>query len=105
LRNATAADEWSRAALIAENRLALAALAVPLTEGGERGSDDDGRVTWETRVVPYVAPNTSNELAAASETLQTRLLQVSVDLRFPGPNGERSLSLSTVKLARKEAPQ
>ena len=105
LKNVSAADEWSRAALVAENRLAMAAMAVPLKEGGDRGSDDDGRITWETRIAPYVTPDTSPELAAASEMIPTRLMRVSVDVHFPGPNGERSLSLATVKLARKEIPQ
>jgi general secretion pathway protein I len=104
LRNVSAADEWSRAALVAESRLAQAAAATPLREGGERGTDE-GDIAWETKVAPYIAPNTSNELAAASEALPTRLLRVSVDVRFPGPNGERTLEVATVKLARKEAPQ
>ena len=37
LLNASAADEWSRASLVAESRLAAAAGAVPLVETTDRG--------------------------------------------------------------------
>lgn len=106
LRNASAAEDWSRATLVAESRLAQATAATPLKEVSDRGSDDDGRIAWETKVAPYVAPNTSPELAAASENLPVRLYRVTVDVRFPGADGsERKLQLATVKIARRETLQ
>ena len=106
LTNASAADEWSRAVLIAESRLAAASHAVPLVEATERGDVDDGRVTWETRVVAWQPPGVDAELARVSEGMMTRLYRVEVDVRFPGLAGrERTLSLATVRLAAKDAPR
>ena len=42
LRNASAADEWSRALLLAESQLDLAASVQPLKETTESGSDVSG---------------------------------------------------------------
>lgn len=106
LTNASAADEWSRAVLLAESRLAIASHAVPLVEATERGDADEGRVHWETRVVAWQAPGVTPELERASEGMTTRLYRVEVDVRFPGLAGrERTFSLSTVRLAAKDAPR
>jgi general secretion pathway protein I len=106
LRNASASEDWSRATLVAESRLALAAAATPLKEASDRGTDDDGRIAWETKVAPYITPNTSPELATASENLPVRLFRVTVDVRFPGVDGsDRKLQLATVKIARRETLQ
>jgi len=106
LRNASAAEDWSRATLVAESRLAQATAATPLREGSDRGSDEEGRFAWETKVAPYATPNTSPELASASENLPVRLYRVTVDVRFPGVDGnERKLQLATVKIARRETLQ
>jgi general secretion pathway protein I len=103
LRNAGSAEEWSRAVLVAEGQLAAAASVVPLRDGSNAGSADDGRIQWTTRVEPYVAPNTSPDLLNASAQLPSTLLRVSVDVSFPGDSGAaRSIALSTVKLVRKE---
>ena len=102
LRNASAAEEWSRALLIAESQQDLVASTLPLKETTERGSDSTGRIQWETRVVPYVPQDSTPDLERAGELLGTRLLRVTTDVRFPGvASGERTLSLSTVKLAQK----
>ena len=103
LRNAGAAEEWSRATLVAEGRLAQAAAAVPLKEGRAAGSEDDGRINWTTRVEPYVPSDVSPELMNASATLPMGLLRVSVSVSFPGATGlDRTITLSTVKLMRKD---
>lgn len=99
LGNASAADEWTRALLVAQSRLELAAATQPLRETTDAGSDADGRITWRTSVTPYVPPDANPDLERASESMPTRLYRVSVDVRFPGGNGkDRSVSLSTVKL-------
>ena len=99
LGNAAAASEWSRALLVAQTRLAVAASALPLRESTDQGSETDGRVRWETKVAPYTPPNTTDDLERASEALPARLYRVSVDVRFPSDNGgERIVSLSTLKL-------
>jgi general secretion pathway protein I len=99
LGNAAAADEWTRALLVAESRLALAASAVPLRETADAGTDADGRIVWRTSVTPYVPPDADPDLERLSQSMPTKLYRVTVDVRFPGTAGrERSLSLSTVRL-------
>jgi general secretion pathway protein I len=106
LQNASAAEDWSRAVLVAESRLAAAVNVQPLVEASERGDDDDGRIKWETRVRTWEPPNVDPELARISGGMTTRLYRVEVDVRFPGLAGrERSLSLATVKLAAKDPPR
>jgi general secretion pathway protein I len=105
LGNAAAADEWSRATLIAETRLTMAANVEPLREGSDQGNESNGRVRWETKVAPYDPPNTSDDIARASETMPTRLYRVTVDVHFPSDNGgERTVSLATLRLAQRNPP-
>jgi general secretion pathway protein I len=99
LRNASSAEDWSRAMLVAQSRLVEAANAQPLREVSAAGTDADGRIAWQTTVAPYVTPDPNPDLERLSETMATRLYRVSIDVRFPGDQGrERALSLSTVKL-------
>lgn len=103
LGNASVADEYSRALLLAESRLAEAASALPLVETTERGDADEGRVRWETRVKAWDPPDVAPDLAKQSESMPTRLYRVEVDVRFPGPAGrERTVSLATVKLGPRD---
>ena len=105
LANASAAEEWSRALLLAESQLELAASAQPLKESTERGTDSTGSIQWETSVVAYAPPDANPDAERAAELLGTRLLRVTTEVRFPGAvSGERKLSLTTVKLAPR-APQ
>ena len=99
LTNASAAGDWSRALMLAETRLELAASTQPLRESTDRGVEDDGRLQWEARVGPYIGPDADPEADRTAETLPMRLYRVVVDVKFPGQNGgERTLSLATVKL-------
>ena len=99
LGNASAADEWTRALLVAQSRLALAAAAQPLLATTDAGSEADGRISWQTSVAPYVPPDPDPDLERESDALATRLYRVTVDVRFPGPSGApRTLTLSTVKI-------
>src|SRR6187549_1248558 len=54
LGNASAAEDWSRAMLVAQSRLELAASAQPLRESNDNGTEPDGRIAWRTSVAPYV---------------------------------------------------
>lgn len=106
LQNASAAQDWSRAVLIAESRLTAAANAQPLVESSERGEEDEGRVRWETRVKAWEPVGVDPELVRVSDGMLTRLYRVEVDVHFPGLAGrERALSLATVKLAAKDTPR
>ena len=103
LQNASAAEDWSRAVLVGQSRLAAAANTVPLVEATERGDDDAGRIRWESRVKSWEPPGVEPELARISGGMTTRLYRVEVDVSFPGLAGrDRALSLSTVKLAAKD---
>jgi len=105
LGNAAAANEWSRALLVAETRLTVAASAQPLREASDQGVEADGRIRWEAKVTPYEPPNLPDDIARASETMPTRLYRVSVDVRFPSDNGtDRTISLATLKLAARNPP-
>ena len=99
LRNVSAAEDWSRALLVAESRLEEAAAAQPLREGSERGADATGLVQWEARVTTYDAPDVDPDLERGSEALATRMYRITVDVRFTGANGrERTFSLATVRV-------
>ncbi len=97
LRNASAAEDWSRALLV-ESRLEEAAAAQLLREGSERGADATGLVQVGG-ATPYDAPGVDFDLERASEALATRMYRVTVDVRFTGANGrERTFSLATVRV-------
>ncbi|HVE48752.1 MAG TPA: type II secretion system protein [Casimicrobiaceae bacterium] len=105
LANAGASSEWSRAILVAESRLAAAANAVPLVETTDQGTDDDGRIRWQSRTSVWEPTDVEPELLKISEAMTTRLYRVEVDVRFPGLAGsDRSLTLSTLRLAAKGLP-
>ena len=99
LGNASAADDWTRALLVAQSRLALAAATVPLREASDGGTEPDGRIAWRTAVTPYVPAEADPEFDRTTQAMPTRLYRVTVDVQFPGANGQpRTLSLSTLKL-------
>jgi general secretion pathway protein I len=99
LNNVSAAEEWSRALLVAQSQLEVAAATQPLRVQDERGVDESGKVRWTSRVVTYTVPDVDPELDRASEQLAMRLYRISVDVAFDGADGrERSLSLATMRL-------
>lgn len=103
LNNAGAADEYSRAAVFAESRLALAGLDLPLRESNDQGTSDDGRYTWATKVEPYVPPGASDDQARLAQLLPMRLWRLSVVVSWPGEMGNsRSFAISTVRMAMKQ---
>jgi type II secretion system protein I len=103
LTNASAADDASRAVLVAESVLAEAASVQPLREATQQGSLDDGRIEWTTKVAPYAAPGVNPDAERGSESLPLRLFRVSVEVMFPSANGgKRTLSLATTRIAAKD---
>ncbi|MCC6870600.1 MAG: prepilin-type N-terminal cleavage/methylation domain-containing protein [Burkholderiales bacterium] len=102
LGNVAAADEWSRALVIAESRLEAAAAAQPLKEGSERGQSADGRIQWAATVAPYAPAAVDPDLDRASEALAMRLFRISVEVTYRGGDGKpRTLALATVRLGPK----
>ncbi len=105
LGNASAADDWSRALLVAQSRLATATSTQPFVEAADSGTEDEGRIRWDSRVAPWSPPGVDAELARVSEAMTPRLYRIEVDVRFPGvAGGERTISLTTVRLAARDAP-
>jgi general secretion pathway protein I len=99
LNNVSAAEEYSRALLVAESQLEAAAGAQPLRETSERGVDNSGRVQWESRVAPDVIADVDPDLERASESLAMRPYRITVEVKLKGGDGrDRTLSLATVRL-------
>jgi general secretion pathway protein I len=102
LRNASGAADWTRALLVAQSRLELAASAQPLREASDAGAEPDGRIAWRASVTPYIAPDANPDVERASESMPTRLFRISVDVTFPGDDGKsRTVSLSTLRIGQR----
>ena len=103
LNNASLADEYSRAVLYAESRLAAATVETPLRERSDQGASDDGRYAWSTKVETYVPPGATADQERMAQMLPLRPWRLTVIVSWPGDfGGQRSLSLSTVRLAIKQ---
>jgi general secretion pathway protein I len=104
LGNASAADDYSRAVLVAESALAAAAAEQPLREATQSGSADDGRIAWTTRVAPYAPPGVSPDIEQAAESMPIRLYRISAEVTFPAPTGgQRTFALATVRVGARDA--
>ena len=103
LGNAGAADDYSRAILVAESALAEAAGQVPLREGALQGTADEGRITWTARVQAYPAAANADAGQAAS-LMAIRLWQIVADVTFQGGDGKpRAFSLATARIGARDA--
>jgi general secretion pathway protein I len=103
LNNASLADEYSRAVLYAESRLAAAAVETPLRERSDQGASDDGRYAWSTKVESYALPGATADQERMAQMLPLRPWRLTVTVSWPGDfGGQRSLALSTVRLAMKQ---
>jgi general secretion pathway protein I len=99
LNNASAADDYSRAVLVAESALAAAAATQPLREDTQSGSADDGRIAWTTRVAPYSPPGISPEFEGAAESMPNRLYRIAAEVTFAAPSGgQRTFALATTRI-------
>lgn len=104
LGNASAADDSSRALLVAESVLAEAASTQPLKEASQQGTVDDGRIEWTTKVTPYTAPGVNPDTERGSDSLPLRLFRVTAEVAFPAANGgKRTLALATTRIAARDA--
>ncbi len=103
LGNATLADEYSRATLFAESRLAAVSVEAPLKEGSLQGNSEDRRYAWTTVISPYTPPGSTPDLDIAATAMAVRLWKIAVTVAWPGtPGNERTVVLSTVRIAIKE---
>jgi general secretion pathway protein I len=103
LGNASLSDEYSRATLYAESRLASPGVETPLREGVQQGTSDDGKYAWTARIEPYRPPGSTPDLDAAVDLMPVRLWHIAVKVSWPGVAGsDRSIALATVRLAARE---
>jgi general secretion pathway protein I len=103
LGNATLADEYSRATLYAESRLAAISVEAPLKESTLQGNSDDGLYAWTAVIAPYTIPGSTPDLESAATAMPVRLWKLAATVTWPGtPGSERSVALSTVRIAVKE---
>jgi general secretion pathway protein I len=103
LGNATLADEYSRATLYAESRLAAVSVETKLKEGTVQGNSDDGHYAWTAAISPYMPPGSTPDLDGAATAMAVRLWKLAVTVTWPGtPGNERSVALSTVRIAIKD---
>jgi general secretion pathway protein I len=103
LGNASLSDEYSRATLFAESRLASPGVETPLREGAQQGTSDDGKYAWTSRIEPYRPPGSTPDLDAAVDLMPVRLWRIAVTVSWPGvAGGARSIALATVRLAARE---
>ncbi|MEO8485274.1 MAG: prepilin-type N-terminal cleavage/methylation domain-containing protein [Betaproteobacteria bacterium] len=100
LGNAGVAEDASRAVLVAQSRLDAA--RGEMRAGGASGTEDD-RYAWTTRIEPWESPESAAQPGVAGLITPTQLFRITVEVRYPGAGGrERTLALSTLKLARRE---
>ncbi|CAG0965732.1 Type II secretion system protein I [Burkholderiales bacterium] len=100
LGNAGIAEDASRAVLVAQSRLD-AARASP-RPGSDSGVEEGGRIAWSTRVEAWTSPD-APQAGNPAQLSATQLYRVSVEVRYPGAGDrERTLALSTLRLARRE---
>ena len=104
LVNASAADDYTHAVLVAESALAEAAAAVPLVETTGTGTAEEGRISWTTHVTAYNPPDLTPDVERVAETMPTRLFRVTADVTFAAPSGgTRTFALATLRVGAREA--
>lgn len=91
LRNTGIAHEYSRAVTLAESKLAEVGVTEPLAPGERQGAFD-GQYRWRTQVAEYIDGG-----GRAPEPLQA--YRVTVRVSWEGAQGDRSVALSTLRLA------
>jgi general secretion pathway protein I len=104
LVNASAADDYTHAVLVAESVLTEAAAAVPLVETTGSGSAEEGRISWTTQVTAYNPPDSTPDIERVSEAMPMRLYRITAAVTFAAPSGgTRSFALATLRLGPRDA--
>lgn len=105
LTNIAAADDYSRAVLVAESVLTEAAGTQPLREASQAGTADDGRIAWTTQVTPYTPPQVDpGTQPQPTETMAVRLFRIVAEVTFPAANGKpRTFTLATIRVGARES--
>lgn len=96
LRAATVGDQYTRATLIAQSKLAELTVDGNAVEGVYTGEVDDG-YRWQATVRPFTYPD-----APPTDSLSVRPLTVSVDVSWQDGLDPRTVSLATMVLATRQ---
>jgi general secretion pathway protein I len=91
LRAARSGDQYTRATIIAQSRLAALGVEQPLREGVSSGTDDDP-YHWRVTVSPYL----DDQMPVADHVLQP--LTVHVEVFWEEGGSARSVSLTSILL-------
>jgi general secretion pathway protein I len=103
LGNVAVSEEYSRATLYAESRLAALGVEAPLREGAQQGTSDDGYYAWTAKIESYTPPGITADMDSAAATMAIRIWRLAVTVRWPGVAGsERSIALATMRVAARE---
>ena len=97
LRNATTAEDYSRALLIAESKMAALGVEKPLREGTDSGSEYDGQYAWQINIAPYILPD-SDAQADAPSPGGSKLVQADVTVSWGPSVRPLSLTLTTLRV-------
>ncbi len=97
LRSSHSAEAYTTAALLAESKLASIGIEEPLEEGETTGAFDNG-FRWRSTVAPH-APEVGQDEASAAQAYEVTLV-----VRWGERGDERSVSLTTLRLAPKPGP-
>ena len=95
LRNVGLADDYSRATLLAESR--LAELGVQPVEGEAEGEFDE-KFRWHSTIRPW-ADDADAQGVEAQQPLPVRLMEIEVRVAWGEQGGKREVGLSTLQLA------
>ena len=95
LRNVGLADEYSRATLLAESR--LAELGVQPAEG-EAAGGFEGKYRWRSTIHPW--PDDADALGIGAQPMPVRLMEIEVRVAWgeQGDSGSREIGLNTLRL-------
>lgn len=96
LHSADLSAQYSRAALLAESRLASIGIEEPLAEGEQAGEFDD-IYRWRTTVVPYVGLDDEE----IPDNLPVEVFEVTLEVLWDDSGQERSIVLQTLRLSPK----
>lgn len=99
LNNARVSEAYTTASLLAESKLAALGAEEPLAEGQSAGRFDD-RFRWRVDVRPYEEAERSGP--TEREEWPVNAFQVVVTVSWNEANEERSVSLSTLRLAPRQ---
>lgn len=103
LQNAAAAEDYTRAVLIAESRIAALGSGKVVELGTDAGEVEGEKFRWTADVhafVPAEAPAPADSSAAPPASTGARLVEAVVTVSWPGPREvPRQVVLTTLRLA------